>query len=461
MRGAPRQPSLTRRIFFALALATTTVTLVVFATMAWASQELALRDADAMLASECMLVSGMLEDSSANVARLAGLGLGDERVTLVFADGTVAYDSAASAQALPNHALREEVAEARETGEGASVRESDTVGYVSVYHARRLADGSVLRMSADRRGATALLAAELPLALGVIGVVIAGCWVASRTLAARLVSPVLELDPASPDPDASYAEIAPLVRQIAEQRSMLAAQVEELREAGRMRREFTANVTHELKTPLASISGAAELISAGIARPKDVPEFAERILDEAKRMTALVNDILTLSRLDESERAGDRALVGAEQTVDLHRVALDVVRHLEHPAEAAGVTLVCEGESAQVTGVPRLLDELIYNLCDNAIRYNHAGGRVSVWVGHEAGAPVVRVSDTGTGIAPEQQAKVFERFYRVDKSRSRAMGGTGLGLAIVKHAATFHGASIELESALGEGTTITVRFPQG
>ena len=233
----------------------------------------------------------------------------------------------------------------------------------------------------------------------------------------------------------------------------------EIQDAADLRREFTANVTHELKTPIASIQGAAELIRDGIAKKRDVPEFAGRIYDDARRLSSLVSDILTLSKLDESERAGNRELFDSAEPVDLLSVARDAVERLSEKAERSDVTVTVRGVSMQIVGNPRLLDELVSNLVDNAIRYNRPGGRVFVWVLPAEGCPSVRVSDTGIGIPEEAQAKVFERFYRVDKGRSRDMGGTGLGLAIVKHSAAYHGADIKLESEVGKGTTITVIFP--
>ena len=272
-------------------------------------------------------------------------------------------------------------------------------------------------------------------------------------MADRLVSPILAIDPAEPDAAVAYVEIVPLVERISEQ-------VEELRGADLMRREFTSNVTHELKTPLSSISGASELIRDGIARPEDVPEFAGRIYDEAHHMTELVNDILTLSKLDESERSGDASLLGAPEPVNLLHVAREVATRLAPVAEKTGVSITAAGEACVVQGYPRLLDELVYNLCDNAIRYNHEGGWVDVSVSLEDECPLLVVADSGSGIPAEQQAKVFERFYRGEQSRSRETGGTGLGLAIVKHAATLHGAALTLDSEPGHGTTVCVRFPR-
>ncbi len=232
-----------------------------------------------------------------------------------------------------------------------------------------------------------------------------------------------------------------------------------IQDANDMRREFTSNVTHELKTPIASISGAAELIRDGICKPEDVSDFAGRIYKDAQRLSSLVSDILMLSKLDETERGGQKdTMFGPMEQVDLFSVAQDVCSRLSRKAKKAEVNLDVKGISSCVNGNARLLDELVSNLVENAIRYNKKGGRVFVWVLPIEGRPAVRVSDTGIGIPEEAQSKVFERFYRVDKGRSRDMGGTGLGLAIVKHAAAFHEADIRLESKLGEGTTVTVLF---
>ena len=229
-----------------------------------------------------------------------------------------------------------------------------------------------------------------------------------------------------------------------------------------MRREFTANVSHELKTPLTSISGYAELIEAGMAKPQDVTVFAGRIRTESARLQSLVADIIQLSQLDgmSSEAAKGQAPEQAKfAPVSLLALARRCTESLALNAQKAYVTLLAEGEDLTVQGDQRLLEELCFNLCDNAIRYNRPGGRVILHVETRDGRPALRVEDNGIGIPPEHQVRVFERFYRVDKSRSKATGGTGLGLAIVKHIALLHGAQLKLESREGEGTAITVLFP--
>lgn len=236
--------------------------------------------------------------------------------------------------------------------------------------------------------------------------------------------------------------------------AMLIFDVTESEQAEQMRREFTANVSHELKTPLHSISGCAELLKDGMVRSEDIRRFSEQIYSEAQRMIRLVDDIIRLSCLDEGGKGMTR-----EQT-DLHALAEAVVESLRPTAEAAEVSLSLEGGSACLDGIPQLLSGIIYNLCDNAIKYNRMGGSVSVRVDGRAEEIVLSVSDTGIGIAPEHRQRIFERFYRVDKSHSKEVGGTGLGLSIVKHAALLHGAEIELESAVGAGTVVRVRFPK-
>lgn len=228
----------------------------------------------------------------------------------------------------------------------------------------------------------------------------------------------------------------------------------------RMRREFTANVSHELKTPLTSISGYAELIEAGMVKSADLPAFAGRIRSEAARLQALVADILQLSELDTLSDEHARPGEGAELApVELLELARRCTERLNLSAQRSFVTLLAEGDRVTVCGSARHLEELAYNLCDNAIRYNRPGGRVVVRVGRQEGRAFLSVTDDGIGIPPEHQGRVFERFYRVDKSRSKATGGTGLGLAIVKHIALMHGASIRLKSRPGAGTAITVLFP--
>ncbi|MEE0516260.1 MAG: ATP-binding protein, partial [Anaerovoracaceae bacterium] len=221
-----------------------------------------------------------------------------------------------------------------------------------------------------------------------------------------------------------------------------------------MRREFTANVSHELRTPLHSISGYAELLKNGMVKSDDVTTVAGKIYDEAQRMVLLVEDIIKLSHLDE----------GAEdmkkEDTDLYDIVNSAIDRLSDEAKNSGVTVYFKGSHAIINGVPQLLNSIVYNLCDNGIKYNRKGGTLSVELSEEASEIVLKVSDTGIGIPPEHHARIFERFYRVDKSHSKEVGGTGLGLSIVKHAAKIHNAKIQVESVPSRGTSITVRFPR-
>ncbi len=235
---------------------------------------------------------------------------------------------------------------------------------------------------------------------------------------------------------------------------LLMLDVTEKEKSEQMRREFTANVSHELKTPLHTISGCAELLAKGMVKPEDVEDFSARIYAEAQRMIRLVEDIIRLSHLDEGADDMKR------EEVDLYMLAGETVQTLLPEAEAAGIQLDLCGGSAAVYGIKQLLSVMLYNLCDNAIKYNRRGGSVSVMIKNEEDGIKLAVSDTGIGIPAEHQERIFERFYRVDKSHSKEIGGTGLGLSIVKHGAKLHDAAIEVHSVLGSGTTITILFPK-
>ena len=234
---------------------------------------------------------------------------------------------------------------------------------------------------------------------------------------------------------------------------ILLVDVTEKVEREQLRREFSANVSHELKTPLTSISGIAEIIRNGIVKPEDIPHFAGKIYDESQRLITLIGDIIKLSRLDENQVPMER------ETVDMLEMARDVVQQLSSVARKSGVTLVANGSHGQVQGVRQVLGEMVYNLCENAVKYNRAGGRVWVDVQQVADRVVLQVKDTGIGIPAAEQGRIFERFYRVDKSHSKAVGGTGLGLSIVKHGAALHHATISVRSEPEQGTEITLTFP--
>ncbi len=391
------------------------------------------------------------------------------RVTLIDASGRVLFDNETSPSLLPNHKKRPEVRDALKTGTGSSERTSSSLGEVMIYRAVRLDDGNVVRLARSQAGVLTILISLVGPLVGIAAACGIVCFVAARRESRAIIAPLREVDLDHPrrSYEAAYTEMVPMLERIESQRQELKRQMRVLADNDRMRREFTANVTHELKTPLTTISGYAELISSGmVADDDDLRDFGGRIYREAGRLAALVNDILTLSNIEEAERSehdvpdGSVSVLGSSEPIELARLIDSVCARLEQVAQESDVTITAAGDPTIIVGVPRLVDGLVYNLASNAIRYNRPAGTVTLSCGtDDAGCPFVRVADTGIGIAPEEQEKVFERFYRVDKSRSKARGGTGLGLAIVKHAAAFHHAAVDLQSELGTGTTVTVRFP--
>jgi len=486
---------------------------------------------------------------------LTGLSAGDTRLTWVASDGSVLYDSQSDAASMENHARREEIREAMDSGEGESIRYSSTLTKQTVYHARRLSDGSVLRVSSSRMTVVALLLAMLQSICLVLAVALILSGVLAGRLSKSIVKPLSSLDLDQPLQNDVYEELGPILsrlelahRQIRHQSQELENRQKEFRavvanmneglvllsregtvlsmnpaasaffgaaadcvgkdflsvdrdpaldgaisharEAGKSeisqtrgeriyrlrlsrvaeggivmlildvtekmaaeisRREFTANVSHELKTPLQSIMGSAELLENGLVKPEDTGKFVAKIREESNRLLALIDDIIRLSQLEEQGQVPSEEL-------NLTALARRELEALESAAEARGVTLALHGEEITVSGVPRLFQEILYNLCDNAIKYNVPGGKVDVTLIREEKSVVLTVADTGIGIPAEHLPRIFERFYRVDKSRSRALGGTGLGLAIVKHAAEDLGGTVSIQSTPGKGTTVTVRL---
>lgn len=486
------------------------------------------------------------------------------RVTWIAADGTVKYDNRSNPKTMENHADRQEVREAMENDSGTSVRRSSTLSEHTMYYAKRLSDGTVLRLSMSQRSVLFLMGGMLsPL----VFIFLAACLLAgvlSYRVSKKIVKPLSEIDLKHPEQVETYDELSPFLQRIAAQNREIDARMAEIRKQqqefsmitenmseglfvvdrnyqilsynksamqifgmdpgqehenllavnrsegfrnavdsalkgrhtqenlelnGRVyqiianavcqpdfaedmvgavilvldvtekeaqeqyRREFTANVSHELKTPLTSISGIAEIIRNGIVKPEDIPHFAGKIYDESQRLITLIGDIIKLSRLDENQVPMER------ETVDMLEMARNVVQQLSSVARKSGVTLVANGTHGQVQGVRQVLGEMVYNLCENAVKYNRAGGRVWVDVQQVADHVVLRVKDTGIGIPAAEQGRIFERFYRVDKSHSKAVGGTGLGLSIVKHGAALHHATISVSSEPEQGTEITLTFP--
>ena len=386
-----------------------------------------------------------------------GASFSTTRVTWIAADGSVLYDSVADPATLENHADRAEFQQAVANGESEVLRYSKTLAKRTFNYALLLDGGTVLLDCITQDSVLSMLAAMLRHLLLII-LVAAVLAVLLATLESRkIIEPINAIDLEHPKSSHVYPELNTLLDRIERQNEVISQQMQQIQaESARqetIRREFTANVSHELKTPLTTISGTAELLQSSMVKPSDVPHFAQNIYHEAQRMTALVNDIINLTQLEENRTLAEK------EPVDLFDLAQDVLQFLEDEAQKNQVRLWVSGEHASVLGVARILDEMIYNLCDNAIKYNRPGGSVEVNVTKLADQVVLRVSDTGIGIPAEHQERIFERFYRVDKSHSRQMGGTGLGLSIVKHGAIFHNAAIELDSHPDVGTTIRIRFP--
>lgn len=370
----------------------------------------------------------------------------DTRITLITEQGEVLYDSDQAYEAdLENHAGRPEVKEALQDGTGSNVRRSDTLNEEMYYYAVQLSDGSILRVSKTMDTAFRTAVEVLP-GMGVIGAcMLALAALLSRWQVRRLIRPINELDLNIPLENEMYEELTPLLKRIDEQNKQKDAIAD-------MRKEFSANVSHELKTPLTSISGYAEIMKNGLVRPEDMKGFAERIYNEASRLITLVEDIIKLSKLDEGEIEMEK------EDVDLYDLTRRIVSRLAPQAEKRAVHVEVTGENVICHGVRQILDEMIYNICENAIKYNRRGGSVSVWVGATLKGKKIIVTDTGIGIPEDQQERIFGRFYRVDKSHSKETGGTGLGLSIVKHGAMLHNAQIHVESKVGKGTKMELTF---
>ena len=350
--------------------------------------------------------------NSQQLRYLESLPKGDYRITWISANGQVLYDSEKASDELENHLAREEVKIALIRGYGESQRYSGTMLTRMLYSAQKLQDGSILRLSMPQHTVLKVIW-DMGLPIGIILLLVI-CF--SMIMSAK------ETQKANQE------------------------------ESEAMRREFTANVSHELKTPLHSISGYAELMKNGMVMEQDMGYFAEKIYSEAQRMIRLVQDIIVLSRLDEGQENTTRS------PVNLYSVAESVVNSLEHMAEENEVAVELIGQQVVMEGIPQLINSMVYNICENAIKYNRPGGSVVIQVAEFSGHPRISVRDTGIGIPKKDRARIFERFYRVDKSHSKEVGGTGLGLSIVKHAAKLHNAKLEVDSVVGEGTLMVVKF---
>ena len=280
--------------------------------------------------------------------------------------------------------------------------------------------------------------------------------VLSKLIYNSVINPINAINVENPDEEVAFDEIRPLVDKINTQNKQIKQQMDEIKaeneKQNSLRREFTANVSHELKTPLTSISGYAEIMRNGVAKPEDINRFSGIIYDETQRLITLVGDIINLSKLEEKE------VIHEKKMVDLYEISQNVISRLNAVAAKKGVTFKIEGSKETVYGVASIMDEIIYNLCDNAIKYNKENGFVTINIQKVDGVVEYTATDTGIGIAKNELDRVFERFYRVDKSHSRAIGGTGLGLSIVKHGVSYHGGEVSIKSELGSGTSIKIRF---
>lgn len=371
----------------------------------------------------------------------------DLRVTWIKADGTVLYDNDNTADELSNHLDRSEIADALKYGKGESVRRSDTMSVNTFYYALKLNNGTILRVATEAASVFSFFSTVAPAILLIILAIIMTCVFLSQLLTTQILKPIEKVaenidSHATENP---YEELNPFLSKIRKQH-------EEILENVKVRQEFTANVSHELKTPLTSISGYAELIELKSEDDKERKHFAIEIRRNAKRLLSLIDDILYLSKLD----AGSQEM--ELRKADLYALSQRCVAGLSIAAAEKNVTLHLSGEKTEVNGDEDMLYEMMENLIQNAIRYNIEGGRVDIKVCAQNDKALFSVADTGIGIPEKDHEKVFERFYRIDKSRSKKTGGTGLGLAIVKHIAEIHDASIHLESSPGKGTRIDIFF---
>ncbi len=368
------------------------------------------------------------------------------RVTWVDTDGTVLYDNDASTTALGNHSDRPEIQEAFENGVGECVRRSNTMNKNTFYYAVLLDNKTVLRVSTEAGSIWSVFLAVSPMIILIVIIIVVVCIALSHMLTRQLIAPIEKMaqnmEDASMEPP--YKELVPFA-------SMIRKQHTDILSAAKARQDFSANVSHELKTPLTAISGYAELIEAGMVDEEKQKHFIQEIRKNAQRLLSLINDIIRLSELDrtDSQSTFDK--------FDLNEIVSECMEALDVNAKNRQVTLEYTGEKCNICGSKEMMRELTDNLVQNAIRYNKPNG--SVWVEvHGGDQPRLVVKDNGIGIPADEQQRIFERFYRVDKSRSKATGGTGLGLAIVKHIVEIHDAKLSLESELGQGTTITVNF---
>ena len=378
------------------------------------------------------------------------------RITIIAPDGLVLIDSHAHAEILENRGDRAEFIQAMLNGSGEATRYSTVFNSETYYYALRLQDGYVLRISRTLNSLGEVFTAILPVLIAVTVVVLLLAHFIARRLTHKIVKPLLEIDLDNTNniyDEDFYAELSPYIKKINRQKQELEQQISEQHKAETQRREFSANVSHELKTPLTTIAALSEMMASGMAKIEDFSDFASRISSQTKRLINIIDDIIRLSEFDENKTEREYT------NFDIYELAKSVICNLNGKATEKNVTIDLIGKSLQMTANLRLIDELLYNLIDNAIKYNQEDGKVTVDFYTEHDGCKISVSDTGIGIPQKHQDRIFERFYRADKSRSKKTGGTGLGLSIVKHIVGHHHGEIELESTEGVGTTIKCFFP--
>lgn len=408
-----------------------------------------------------LIETAYVNDSLASTPqKLAQFASKELRITLIDSSGTILYDSDAEASKMENHYNREEVTDAFAKGIGEDLRYSTTLQAKAFYFAKKLRDGNVLRIGMRQANLKQAYSKTIPYLIVLLAAIILAAIIIAFGLSRAFVRPLQKLvdllgTSEWMNIENTYKEIAPLVNTIRKQDLELQLTIEQLsnekKKISHLKDEFTANASHELKTPLTSISGYAELIENGMAQPEDVKMFAGKIHKEAKRLQSIANDIITLSKLNDHEGQP----FDLNEKINLWNLSHSCIEGLMLGANKKNIQLTLDGApDAEILGNSKLIYEMIFNLVDNAIRYTEPGGKVVVLVEQKA----IVVKDTGIGIPEESQSRVFERFYRVDKSRSKETGGTGLGLAIVKHIAEVHHARIHLNSTVGFGTEIRIGF---
>lgn len=396
-----------------------------------------------------LLKNVMGQSQDKDLRRIEAIANEHIRTTWITKDGTVLFDSMADEKTMENHLDRPEISATIQYGESKMVRHSETMEKNTIYYAILLEDGSILRASKNVDSLFGVFRSMIPSLIGVIAIAFIVAVVTANLLTKSIIRPIENIAEHMDNLEHVdvYKELVPFVNTIKNQH-------EDILKSAMVRQEFTANVSHELKTPLTAISGYAELIENGMASEEDSRRFASEIHRNAQRLLTQINDIIRLSQLDVSDE--DEPF----EEVNLYKLCQKSVEMLKVNAAKHDTSIFFEGVPCLVMGNKDMIEEIVYNLCDNAIRYNNKNGIVEVFVKPVEDKVVLTVRDTGIGIGKEHQERIFERYYRVDKSRSKSTGGTGLGLAIVKHIVAKHNASMQLTSEKGKGTTIEIMFPK-